>query len=192
MKTEFITSRMDDGRIRALHFGFKEGTTNMALLDSIVDANFRIHKTDRVVIYPGGRRDRGYIVKSVEEELKIKSFLKMFYFAHFSILSLGYLLAFGWSKDLIYALGAPSAFLYKAIGIVVGVYFLVVGVPYWLLWRSYKKSFLSFVSVQDEVVLSGKNASHRYGIVGVGLIASGILILLGIMSLLVRHASIAN
>lgn len=65
----------------------------MALLDSIVGASFRDEKAGRVVVFSGDRRTHGYVVRSASEELKIKSFLKMFYFAHFSILLLGYLLA---------------------------------------------------------------------------------------------------
>jgi hypothetical protein len=38
---------------------------------------------------------------------------------------------------------------------------ILVGIPAWLLWRSYKKSFLSFVSSEHEVVVSGKSAGHQ-------------------------------
>ena len=61
----------------------------MSLLDSIVGRSFRDEKAGRVVVFTGDRRNRGYVVKSESEELKIRSFLKMFYFAHFSILTLG-------------------------------------------------------------------------------------------------------
>ena len=61
----------------------KENRIPMALLDSIVSANFRSENTGRVVVFPGDRRHRGYLVKSPAEELKIRSFLKMFYGAHF-------------------------------------------------------------------------------------------------------------
>jgi len=167
---------------------FEKEVPDMALLDSIVDANFRSEPSGRVVIFPGGRRHRGYLVKSADEELKIRSFLKMFYFAQFSILLLGYFLASEWSRELSYALGRPSAFLFRTVCIVLGIYFLVVAVPYWLLWRSYKKTFLSFVSVEDEVVVAGKSASQRLWIIGAGLIALAILIVLAT----VRGASVAN
>jgi hypothetical protein len=167
----------------------KEEIPDMAPLDLVVEANFRSEPAGRVVIFPGSRR-RGYLVKSGAEELKIRSFLKMFYFAHFSILLLGYLLAFEWSRELSYALGRPLALLFR-MGITLGFFAVVVGVPDWLLWRSYNKAFLSFVSVEDEVVLSGKSTGRRYWIVRAGLIALGILILLGIM-LLVRGTSGAN
>ena len=77
----------------------------MALLDSIVSANFRSENAGRVVLFPGDRRHRGYLVKSSAEEQKIRSFLKMFYCAHFSILFLGYFLATEWSRDIYHVLG---------------------------------------------------------------------------------------
>jgi len=169
----------------------KEEIPDMALLDLIVDTSFRSEPTGRVVIFPGGRRHRGYLVKSAAEELKIRSFLKIFYFALFSILLLGYFLASEWSRELSYALGRPSVFLLRTAGIALGIYSLVVGVPYWLLWRSYKKALLSFVSVQDEVVVAGKSASRHLWIVGAGLIALAILIVLAAM-LLMRGTSVAN
>jgi uncharacterized protein YjeT (DUF2065 family) len=100
-----------------------------------------------------GRRNRGYDVRPEPEEQKIRSFLKMFYSAHFSILLLGYFLASEWSRELSYALGRPAAHLLRTAGISLGIYSLVVGIPYFLLWRSYKKAFLSFISPQDEVLV---------------------------------------
>jgi len=149
----------------------------MALLDSIVGASFRSEKAGRVVVFPGDRRNRGYVVKSDAEELKIRSFLKMFYFSHSSILVLGYFLASEWSRELSYTLGRPSAFLFRTAGIFLGIYCLVVGVPYLLFWISYKKAFLSFVSAQDEVVVSGKRVRrHPLIHIGVGLIALGAIL----------------
>jgi len=132
----------------------------MPLLDSIVSANFRSENAGRVVVFPGDRRHRGYLVKSPADELKIRSFLKMFYGAHFSILFLGYFLASEWSRDIYHVLGRPEAHMFRAICISVGVYFLVAGLPYFLLWRSYKKAFVSFVSPEDEVLVSGGRAAR--------------------------------
>ena len=87
----------------------------MALLDSIVGAGFRDEKAGRVVVFSGDRRTRGYIVRSESEELKIRSFLKMFYFAHFSILFLGYFLSFEWSRQIYRALGRPEAHMFRAM-----------------------------------------------------------------------------
>jgi len=61
----------------------------MGLLDSIVSNAFRDEKAGRVVVFSGDRWSRGYIVRSAAEELKIKSFLKMFYFAHSTSLCSG-------------------------------------------------------------------------------------------------------
>ena len=158
----------------------------MSLLDTIVDANFRSEGAGRIVIFSGDRRHRGYLVKSPAEELRIKSFLKMFYFAHFSILSLGILLSSVWSTDLNHILGRPEDHLARTVGIFIGIYFLVVGLPYWLLWRSFKKAILTFVSAQDEVVVSGKSASQqRLLFVRVGVIAFAVLVMFAVF-LLVR------
>jgi len=158
----------------------------MALLDSIVGACFRDEKAGRVVVFCGDRRTRGYVVRSESEELKIRSFLKMFYFAHFSILLLGYFLASEWSRGIYHALGRPEEHLFRAMCISLAVYSLVVGLPYFLLWRSYKKAFVSFVLPEDEVLVSGRRAGRQQIFI---FIASG-LILLGLATLLafaVRH-----
>src|SRR5204863_3092917 len=108
-----------------------------------VDACFRNEKAGRVVIFPGDRRNRGYVVKSKADEQKIRSFLKMFFCAHLAILLLGYLLASGWSLDLSHALGGPSAFLLRTAGICVGFYSLVVGLPHLFLWGCYKETVVT-------------------------------------------------
>jgi|ERR1700687_1427649 len=151
----------------------------MALLDLIVSATFRNEAAGRVVVFPMGRSKRGYVVRSASEEQKIRSFLKMFYFAHFSILLLGYLLASEWSRELSYALGRPAEHLFRTAGISLGIYSLVVGIPYWLLWRSYKKAFLSFISPQDEVFVGKPVRRPALIALAVGLIAVAILFFLG-------------
>jgi hypothetical protein len=158
----------------------------MALLDSIVGACFRDEKAGRVVVFSGDRRTRGYIVRSESEELKIRSFLKMFYFAHFSILFLGYFLGFEWSRQIYRALGRPEAHMFRAMCISLGVYLLVAGVPYFLLWRSYKKAFVSFVSPEDEVLVSGRRAGRQRNFV---FIAAAGVILLGLGVLLIFAVS---
>jgi hypothetical protein len=152
----------------------------MGLLDSIVGRAFRDEKAGRVVVFSGDRRNRGYAVKSESDEQKIRSFLKMFYFAHFSIFLLGMLLANAWSTFLtdIHALGRPAAHLVRSVGIYLGIYSLVVLVPYFLLWRSYKKARLSFVSAQDEVLVSGNGEGRHPWIALAGLTA---LLLAGLM-----------
>jgi hypothetical protein len=104
----------------------------------------------------------------------------MFYFAHFSILLLGYFLASEWSRGIYRALGRPEAHLFRAMCISLGVYLVVVAVPYFLLWRSYKKALVSFVSFEDEVLVSGRRASRQSMFI---FIVAG-LILLGLAGLL--------
>src|SRR6202140_5932835 len=158
----------------------------MALLDSIVGARFPDEKAGRVVVFFG--RIRGYVVRSESEELKIRSFLKMFYFAHFFILLLGYFLASEWSRGIYHALGRPEAHLFRAMCISLGVYLAVVAVPYFLLWGSYKKALVSFVSLGDEVLVSGRRVGRQQMFI---FIAAG-LMLLGLAALLafaVSHKS---
>jgi hypothetical protein len=133
----------------------------MSLFDSMVGRAFRNEKAGRVVVFTGDRRNRGYVVKSESEELKIRSFLKMFYFAHLSILLLGMQVANAWSTFIVHirAFGHPD--LLRSEGIYLGIYSLVVGLPYFLLWRSYKKALVNFVSAQDEVLVSGKSAGRQ-------------------------------
>jgi len=136
----------------------------MALLDSLVDANFRTEDAGRVVIFPGSRRLRGYLVKSAPEELKIRSFLKMFYFAQFSILLLGYFVLVAWSLGRLAGhIGAEAIFL--------GIYFPAVLVPYLTLFWVCKKASLNFVSAQDEVPVSGKSPVGQRWAVVAGLTA---------------------
>ena len=159
-----------------------EENVHMGLLDSIVGKSFRDENAGRVVVFTGDRRNRGYVVKSESEELKIRSFLKMFYAAHFSILLLGMLVANAWSSFIIHLqeLGRPAAHMLRTEAIYLGIYFLVVGFPYFLLWRSYKKALLSFVSVQDEVLVSGRSAGRQPWI---ALAVLTVLVLAGLMVL---------
>jgi hypothetical protein len=133
----------------------------MSFLDLIVDANFRSEGAGRVVVFSGVSRNRGYLVKSPADELRIKSFLKMFYFAHFAILWLGVLLSSAWSTGLNHILRKPEDHFARTMAVFVGLYFLVAGLPYLLLWRSFKKSIFTFVSAQDVVVVSGTSPSQQ-------------------------------
>jgi hypothetical protein len=148
----------------------------MGLLDLLVRPCFRDEKAGRVVVFPGDRRHRGYIVKSQAEEQKIRAFLKMFYCAHASILLLGGLLASGWATDLRHVLDRQAAHVLRTEGIFVGIYLLVVGVPYFLVWRSYKKEFVSFVSPEDEVLVSGRRVGRQQIFIAAGVSAVAILL----------------
>jgi hypothetical protein len=74
----------------------------------------------------------------------------------------------------------------RAMCISLGVYLLVVGVPNFLLWRSYKKAFVSFVSPEDEVLVSGRRARRQPIFI---FVAAAGLILLGLGVLLVFAVS---
>jgi hypothetical protein len=156
----------------------------MALLDFIVSTNFRSEEAGRVVVFPGDRRHRGYIVRSEAEELKIRAFLKMFFCAHASILLLGGLVASGWATDLRHVLDRHARHVLRTEAIFMGIYFLVVGVPYFLVWRSYKKAFVSFISPRDEVLVSGKRPRQQQVLLAVAMITFAIVILLGVILLL--------
>ena len=158
---------------------------HMGLIDSMVGTYFRNEEAGRVVVFPGDRRNRGYVVKSEAEESRIRSFLKMFFFAHLSIITLGNFLAMEWSTGLNHELGRPALHLYRAMGLAAVIYFVVVGVPYLLLWRLYKKAFLSFTSAQDEVLVSGKGPGQQTRIcVGAGVAALAILMAIGLFLLI--------
>jgi hypothetical protein len=160
----------------------------MSLLDIVVGKSFGNDKAGRVVVLAGDKGNRGYVVKSDSEERKIRSFLKMFYFAQLSIQLLGLLLTYEWSRDLIYVLGRPVDHLLRSGAIFLGTYCIVVVAPYVLLWRTYRKSLLSFVSIEDQVVVSEKRAvGQRWGIIaGLGALALATLVILGIAVYLVR------
>jgi hypothetical protein len=149
----------------------------MRLLDSLVDTSFRDEKAGRVVVFAGDRRNRGHLVKSAADEQKIRSFLKMYFVAHFSILFLGIPLANAWSTFFVHAfLDRPAAHLPGATAISLGIFSLVVGLPYLILWRSYRKAPLSFVSAEDEILVSRRTV-RRSWIAFAAFIALGALFL---------------
>ena len=147
----------------------------MGFLDSSIDRCFRDEKAGRVVVFPG---DKAYLVRSEADEPKIRSFIKMFVVGQISILLLGQFLASEWSRDIYNVLGKPAAHIARTMGISLGMYFVVMMLPYLLLWRSYKKALHSFVSPQDQVSISGRQAvPTRVILIAVALIAVGILFL---------------
>jgi len=159
----------------------------MSFLDLIVDANFRSENAGRIVVFSGVARNRGFLVKSPADELRIKSFLKMFYFAHFAILWLGILLSLAWSNGLNHILRKPEDHFARTMGVFIGIYCLVAGLPYLLLWRSFKKSIFTFVSAQDEVVVSGTSPSQqRWRLVAICIAAFAFLIMALGLLLLIR------
>ena len=155
----------------------------MGILGAVVDPCFRDDKKGRVVVFPGDGRKRGYLVKSDGDEQKIRAFLQMFYSAHFAIFVLGYFLASEWSRDIYHLrlLGNPADHLLRSGMISGGVFLVVVGLPYFLLWRSYKNTRMSFVSAEDEVLVTvGRpRQSMQWRFLAIGLVIAGLAILLG-------------
>ena len=159
----------------------------MAFLDSVVARSFRDAAAGRVVVFSGDRPNRGYLVKSEAEELKIRSFLKMVYVANVSILMLGGMLANAWAIFFSHleSIGNPADHVLRTFSIYLLVSTLVVWLPYIFFWRSYKKALLSFASAQDEVSLSGTTSVRQpwaiYAVVGFAF-----LLLLAIVFLVMR------
>ncbi len=107
----------------------------------------------------------------------------MFYIAYSAILWLGMMVANGCSTFIIHldGMGRPAAHMLRSMCIALGVYSVVVGLPFIFLWRTYKKAILRFVSAQDEVLVADSAAmrqrrirtrSVRVGAVGVSIRAA--------------------
>jgi hypothetical protein len=158
----------------------------MGLIDGIVNRSFRETQAGRVVVFSGGPRKRGYLVRSLAEEQKIRSFLKMFYFAHLYILVFGLMLSQVCASWLAYgSFDRPAHRLLGSVSIFVAIYCLVVGLPYALLWRAYKRALTSFVAPTDEVSLTGTEAPGRQWIL-LAVAGFALLILAAILVLAVR------
>jgi hypothetical protein len=156
----------------------------MGLLDYFADRSFRDDPAGRVVVFTGDSSKRGYLVRSPADELKIRSFLKMFVAAQLSIQFLGLLLANAWSMGISHEMGRPAEHIVKITCIYLAIYSLVVGVPFALLWRSFKRERFRFVSPQDEVAVTSKPAKDPRSSQLVWVTAIAALIVLGIAAML--------
>jgi hypothetical protein len=162
------------------------GKSTVGLIDALVNRSFRETPAGRVVVFSGDPRKRGYLVRSPADEQKIRSFLKMFYFADLSILGLGILVSQGCASWFAYgSYDRPAYHLLGSVSIFVAVYGLVVGLPYALLWRAYKRALPSFTDAADEVSLTGINAPRRQWILQ-AVAGFALLILALILVLAVR------
>ena len=160
----------------------------MGLIDALVNRSFRETPAGRVVVFSGDPRKRGYLVRSPVDEQKIRSFLKMFYFAHLSILALGILFSQVCASWLAYgSYDRPARHLLGSVSIFVAIYCLVVGLPYALLWRAYKRALPSFTDPADEVSLTGISAPRRQWILLA--VASFALLILGVILVLAVRPS---
>jgi hypothetical protein len=142
---------------KALHFvaAGVPGDAAMGFIDFIVNRSFRDEPQGRVVVFNGVSRGRGYLVRSASEELRIRAFLKMYLFAEFAIQMLGTLLVAAWLSSLFGASGRPTLERELARGgYFLAAYALVVGLPFFFLWRAYRQAVLSFVSPGDAVAVA--------------------------------------
>jgi hypothetical protein len=157
----------------------------MGLIDAMVSRSFRDTQAGRVVAFSGDSRKCGYLVRSAAEEQKIRAFLKMFYFAHLYILVIGVMLSQVCASWFITgSLERPAHRLLASVSIFVVIYGLVVGLPYGLLWRAYKRALTSFTVAADEVSLSGSKAPNRQWILlavaGFALLALAAILVLAV------------
>jgi hypothetical protein len=137
-------------------------------------------------VFSGESRKRGYAVKSVAEEMRIKSFLKMFYFAHLYIAVFGVMLSQGCALWFAYgSFDRPAHHLLGSVSIFLGFYLLMVGAPYALLWRAYKRALTSFTAPADEVLLMEIEASRRRWILP-AVVGFALLIFAAILVLALR------
>jgi hypothetical protein len=158
----------------------------MSLIDALVSRSFRETPAGRVVVFSGDPRKCGYLVRSSADEQKIRSFLKMFYFAHLFILAFGILLSQVYASWFAYgSYDRPAHHLLGIVSISVAIYCLVVGVPYALLWRAYKQALLSFIDPADEVSLAGISAPRRQWIL-LAVVGFALLMLAAILLLTLR------
>jgi hypothetical protein len=156
----------------------------MGFLDYFVDPYFLDEKAGRVVVFAGDHRRRGHLVRSDSDERKIRAFLELYYCAEFAIQLVSLLLTVWWTTQLPYASENLVAHLLRSGAIFLGVYSLVVALPYVFLRRTYKKGILSFISAQDEVVVSGQHPRKQKVLLAVVVIAFAILIFLVIILLI--------
>lgn len=157
----------------------------MGLIDALVNRSFRETPAGRVVVFSGDPRKRGYLVKSRADEQKIRAFLGMFYFAHLYVLVFGLLFTQGCAMWLAYGLfDRPAHHLVANLAIFVAIYALVVGLPYALVWRAYRRALPSFTPSEDAVSLTGTSAPGRQwiplAVVAFVLVILGVILLLAV------------
>jgi hypothetical protein len=158
----------------------------MGPVEAIVARCFRDEPSGRAVVFPGDKRGRGYLIKSAADEQKITAFLRLYFSAHCLILVLGYCLAYESSMQLAYAFGRPALHLLRSIIVFLAIYAAVAGLPYYLFWRTFKKTRLSFVLPQDEIQVVGRRSMHRQALRSPVIAAIVLLIIAGVLFALVQ------
>lgn len=158
----------------------------MGFVDFIVNRSFRDEQQGRVVVFNGVGRGQGYLVRSASEELRIRAFLKMYLFAELAIQMLGTLLVAAWLSSLFGATGRPT--LERELvrgGFFLAAYALIVGLPFFFLWRAFRQAVPSFVSPGDAVALTARRLDRMQRSM-LALIAVLILVIVFTMIVLVR------
>jgi hypothetical protein len=72
------------------------------------------------------------------------------------VASVSLLVSIEWITGLTYASSSSVTRYVRSGAIFRGTYSLIVALPYFLLWKTYKKELFSFADLQDEVMPSGK------------------------------------
>jgi hypothetical protein len=159
----------------------------MGFVDSLAGQAFRSGDNGRVVVFPAGGA-RAYRVGSEAEERRIRSFLRMYFYALLAIQVLGTLAAYGW-WDILGGLGhGASARDLLRIGILMLVaYGLCVALPLILLSRSLRRDLTSFVSESDAVPVppAAPSAARRMLL---AMLVFGLVLVLGVVFFLVSRA----
>lgn len=156
----------------------------MGFIDDIVDRSFRESPAGRVVVFSGDPCKQGYLLRSPAEERKIRSFLKMFYFAHLYVLVIGMLLSQAWATWFSQALlERPARHLLGTVSMTLAIYGLVVGIPYALLGRAYKQALICFIVPGDAVLLTGTSAPAGRRWIALAVVGVALLILAAIFLL---------
>lgn len=127
----------------------------MGFIDFTVNRFFRDEPQGRVVLLDGAIRGQGYLVRSAGDEHRIRAFLRMYVFAWLAIQILGTLLVTAWLSSFLGATGTPTLEreLTRA-GFFLASYAVVVGLPFFFLFRAYRQALPTLVSPADVVTIS--------------------------------------
>ena len=146
----------------------------MGIVDILVNRSFRDDQQGRVVVFDGVGQGRGYRLRSTEDEVRIRAFLRMYVFAELAIQLLGTLLVAAWLSSVFGSTGRPTVEreLMRG-GFFLAAYTLVVGLPFFVMWRTYRQAVPSFVSPADAVTVSWQpmDRTQRIGLTVLVLLA---------------------
>jgi len=156
----------------------------MGLIEFVVNRSFRDEKEGRVVVFNGVGRGQGYLVRSADGEQRIRAFLRMYVFAELAIQMLGTMLVAAWLSSLLGATGRPS--LERELtrgGFFLAAYALVVGLPFFFLWRAYRQAVPSFVSPGDAVTVPRRpmDRAQRIALAVIAVLAVAVVVAMAVL-----------